>query len=265
MNNNFNANSAFRILAIGDVVGPNGVKLLAEKLWSVRKTHEIDMVICNAENAAIGNGLDPQAADRLLAAGCDVLTGGNHIFRKKEIKNYLDDSEYAIRPANYPNGTPGNGYTIVNIDGYRVLVLNLLGVVYLEAMNCPFETAERIFRREEGQFDFAIVDIHAEATSEKLAIAHFLDGRASVVFGTHTHVPTADTTVLPRGTGYVTDLGMTGPHDGILGVRADIIVDKMRTKLPQKFELSEGDIRADAVIFPLDSSGKCLSAERISF
>lgn len=258
--------SEFRILALGDVVGPFAVKYISEKLWNFRRDNSIDMVVCNAENAASGNGLDPFSADKLISSGCDVLTGGNHIFRKREIRDYLESSEVLVRPANYPIGTPGNGFTIVNIDGYKALVINVMGTIYLDSLACPFSTVERILEREAGRYDFAVLDVHAEATSEKIALGRYFDGRINVVFGTHTHVPTADMAVLPKGTGYVTDLGMSGPNDGVLGVRADIIIEKLRMKLPVKFELAEGDIEVDGVIFSIDKdSGKVTSVERIKF
>lgn len=256
----------FRVLTIGDVVGPSAVKYIKEKLWGIRDYHRINMVVCNAENAASGNGLDPQSADTLISSGCDVLTSGNHIFKKREIRPYLDSSEVLIRPANYPAGTVGNGYTTVNIDGWRVLVINVLGTIYLESLACPFDTVERILERERGRYDLAVLDIHAEATSEKIALGRYFDGRINIVVGTHTHVPTADLVVLPKGTGYVTDLGMTGPHDGVLGVRADIIIEKLRTKMPVRFELSDGEITADAVMFDIDlDTGRVTSAVRIGF
>lgn len=256
----------FKILAIGDIVGQEAVKYVSENLWAYRKANVINMVVCNAENAAVGNGIDPQSADTLLSSGCDVLTGGNHSFRKREIRRYLENSSTVIRPANYPYGTPGSGYTTVNIDGYRVLVINVLGTIYLEALACPFGTVERILEREEGRYDFAVLDIHAEATSEKIAMGRYFDGRINVIFGTHTHVPTADTMILPRQSGYVTDLGMTGPNDGVLGVRADIIIDKLRAKLPVKFEPAEGPTEVQAVLYTLDaSSGNVTAVERVTF
>lgn len=258
-------NQNFRILAIGDVVGAEAVKYLSSKLWSFRKENNISMVVCNAENAAVGNGLDPQSADKLLTSGCDILTGGNHIFKKKEIRAYLDNSLTVIRPANYPAGAPGSGYTTIDIDGYKVLVINLLGQVFMEPLDCPFQTLERILSREEGRYDFSILDIHAETTSEKLAIARCFDGKLDCIFGTHTHVQTADEQILPQKTGYITDLGMTGPTDSILGVRSDIIIEKLRTKLPVKFELAVGNISAHGVIFDLDRSGGCKNVTRVQF
>jgi len=255
---------SFRILAIGDVVSPDGVKHLREHLWNIRRENNVNMVICNGENAAIGNGIDPQSAENLLSAGCDVLTGGNHSFKKKEIRHYLENTDLLLRPANYPWGTPGFGYTIRNIDGFRVLVINLMGVIFMDALDCPFRTADRILEREEGNYDFSVVDIHAEATSEKIALARYLDGRVNIVFGTHTHVPTADCQILPKSTGYVTDLGMTGSQDGVLGVRADIIIEKMRSKLPIKFEPATGNIQSQAVLFTLDGN-KCTEVKRLFF
>lgn len=258
-------NCSFRILAIGDVVSPLAVKHLSTHLWKFRKENQIDMVICNAENAAIGNGLDPQSAESLLKSGCDILTGGNHIFKKKEIRDYIENSNYLIRPANYPSDTPGNGYTIINITGFQVLVINILGTIYMESMACPFATVERILEREKGRYDFSILDIHAEATSEKLALARYFDGKISCIFGTHTHVQTADEQILPRKSGYITDLGMTGPENSILGVRSEIIIEKLRTKLPVKFEFADGEIKAHGAIFDLDSSGNCISVKRVFF
>lgn len=258
--------SEFRILALGDVVGPEAVKYLGDKLWGFRREHKINMVICNAENSCTGNGLDPQSSDKLLSSGCDILTGGNHIFRKKEIRRYLEDSRTLIRPANYPSGTPGNGYTTANIEGLRVLVINVLGTIYLEPLACPFMTVDHILEREAGRYDIAALDIHAEATSEKIALGRYFDGRINVIFGTHTHVATADTQILPRGSGYVTDLGMSGPPDGVLGIRADIIIEKLRTKLPVKFEIADGAPEVNGVIFTLDSESKrCNAVERIKF
>lgn len=258
-------NQNFKILAIGDVVGAESVKHLSTKLWNFRQEHGINMVVCNAENAAVGNGLDPQTADKLLAAGCDVLTGGNHIFKKKEIRSYLENSQNLIRPANFPSGTPGSGYTTINIDGYRILVVNLIGQVLMEPFDCPFNALERILAREEGCYDFSILDIHAETTSEKLALAYCFDGKIDCIFGTHTHVQTADEQLLPKRTGYITDLGMTGPSNSVLGVRSDIIIEKLRTKLPVKFEPATGNIKAHGAIFELDSNHGCRSVTRIAF
>lgn len=255
----------FRILAIGDVVGQEAVKYLSSSLWAFRRENKINFTVCNAENAALGNGLDPQTADKLISSGCDILTGGNHIFKKNEIRSYIENSETLIRPANYPPDTPGNGYNIINIDGFRILVINILGVIYLESLACPFMTVERILEREKGQYDFSVMDIHAEATSEKLALARYFDGKISCIFGTHTHIQTADEQVLPNKSGYITDLGMTGPCDSILGIRSDIIIEKLRTKLPVRFEVACGKIECNGAVFELDEHGKCCSVSRVRF
>ncbi len=259
-------NNFFKLLALGDVVGPAATEYIGEKLWDFRHKHGVNMVVCNGENAAVGNGLDPTSADRLIEGGCDVITSGNHIFKRREIRSYLDENSLLIRPANYPAGTPGNGYTIVTIDGFRVLVINVMGTIYLEALACPFDTVERILKKEEGNYDLSVLDVHAEATSEKIALGRHFDGKINVIFGTHTHVATADQMILSGGSGYVTDLGMSGPNDGILGVRADIIIEKLRSKLPIKFELAGGDTEVNGVLFTIDTDkGKTVEATRVKF
>ncbi len=258
--------NTYNILAVGDTVSSAGVRHLAEKLWGVRKYYEIDLTVVNGENSADGNGMLPGSIEDLLSAGADVVTGGNHSFRRREIYSYLDDSKVCIRPANMPSTTPGFGYTLYEANGLRVLVINLLGTVYMEPLESPFVCADRILEQNQGKYDFAIVDIHAETTSEKAALARYLDGRVNIVFGTHTHVPTADTRILPKGTGFVTDLGMVGVSESILGVSSDIIIEKFLTHMPTRFNQAEGDVTADAVVFRLDKqSGKCVSVERISF
>ena len=256
----------YNILAVGDTVGSRGVRHLTEKLWGIRKYYDIDFTVVNGENCADGNGMLPANVDDIISAGADIVTGGNHTFRRREIYGYLDDSKDCIRPANMPSTTPGFGYSIREAGGLRVLVINLLGTVYMESLESPFTCADRILEQNRGKYDFSIVDIHAEATSEKAALARYLDGRVNVVFGTHTHVPTADTRILPNGTGFVTDLGMVGVSESILGVDPDTIIEKFLTHMPTRFNQAEGDVNADAVVFKLDKeSGKCVSAERISF
>ncbi len=258
--------STYNILAVGDTVGSSGVEHLTQKLWGIRKYYEIDLTIINGENSADGNGMLPQSIEDLLAAGADIVTGGNHSFRRREVYGYLDDSRVCIRPANMPSTTPGFGYAIYESGGMRTLVISLLGTVYMESLESPFTCADKILEQNRGKYDLAVVDIHAEATSEKAALARYLDGRVNVVFGTHTHVPTADTRILPKGTGFVTDLGMVGVSESILGVNCDTIIEKFLTHMPTRFNQAEGDVVADAVVFRLDKeSGKCVSAERISF
>ena len=257
-------NQKMKILAIGDVVGPAAIEYMASRLRNFVSREGISLTLVNGENASVGNGLSRQDAEAILDAGADVITGGNHIWQKKDLRDFLDTSSRIIRPANYPSANPGNGYTIADADGYRVLVMNVMGVIYGDPLADPFETVERILSREEGNYDIATLDIHAETTSEKYALARYFDGRISVIYGTHTHIPTADEQVLPKGSGYITDLGMTGPHDSILGVKSECIIHKLTTKLPTRFEVAENDLRVNAALFELDpSTGRATSVKRV--
>lgn len=257
-------NGEAKILVLGDVCGACGTGALKKKLWELRKECGADMVIANGENAAVGNGLDKESAQELFTAGVDVITSGNHIWKKSSVQSLLDNCEYVIRPANYPGGCPGSGYCIFDMCSYRVLVINVLGTVYMESLDSPFETADRILKREEGNYDICIIDIHAEATSEKIAFAKYFDGRVSAVFGTHTHVQTADSTVFHGGTGYITDAGMCGAKDSVLGIKNDIIIRKFLTKMPVRHEEADGDAIICGCLFTVETdSGKCVSAERI--
>lgn len=254
-----------KILAIGDVVGPAAIEYMSKKLRNFISAERISLTLVNGENASIGNGLSRQDAEAILDAGADVITSGNHIWQKKDLRDFLDNSRRIIRPANYPSQNPGNGYTIADADGYRVLVMNVMGVIYGDSLADPFETVERILKREEGNYDIATLDIHAETTSEKYALARYFDGRINVIYGTHTHIPTADEQVLPKGSGYITDLGMTGPHDSILGVKSECIIHKLTTKLPTKFEIAENDLRVNSALFHLNTTtGKVEKVERVT-
>lgn len=254
-----------KILAIGDIVGTRAIKYLREKLWKLRDEKKIDYVIANGENATEIHGISATDAQAILDSGVDFITLGNHTWNKRDIYPFLDSNcECIIRPANYPGSAPGYGYSIVDIQGYRTLIMNVLGQVFLEPVGDPFEAVEYILAREEGNFDLSILDIHAEATSEKYAVAHVFDGKINIIFGTHTHVPTADMQILPGGTAYVTDLGMTGPRNGVLGVDAEATISKMRTHMPTRFTVADGEISADAVIFELDGE-KVTKLERIVF
>ena len=218
----------------------------------------------NGENSADGNGISKNSAERIYDAGADVITGGNHTFRRREIYTALDDEEYLIRPANYPAEAPGMGYVIADVNGYRVLVINVLGCVYMDPMIPPHETIEKILRAEKGRYDLSVCDVHGEATSEKLFLGRYFDGRLSVVFGTHTHVATADCQILPGGTGYITDLGMCGSHNGILGVKTQSIVHKFTVKTPVLFEPASGNVKLNGALFELDEkTGKCIGAHRV--
>lgn len=256
-----------KILAVGDVVGHGGTEFLRRNFWSIRKEHKIDMAVVNGENAAVGNGLDRDTAETLFASGADVITSGNHIWHKHEMKHCIDDFEYLLRPANYPSGCPGTGAVVYDAFGVRVLVISLLGNVYMgDSFACPFETADRLLKKYDGEYDISVIDFHAEATSEKIALAKYLDGRASVVFGTHTHVQTNDAGVLSGGTGYVTDVGMTGVCDSILGVKNECVINKFLYKMPVKFEEPTGKIMFNGVIFDLDEkSGRCRTAQLLNF
>lgn len=254
-----------KILVVGDVVGAGGVEYLERTLRTKIDELGADMTVVNGENSAPNNGIDTASAKALLAAGADVITTGNHVYKHSTFHSFLENSENVIRPLNYPSACPGNGYTYITISGYRILVMNVLGVVLGEPLSCPFDSVERVLDREKGRFDAAILDIHAETTSEKAAIARYFDGRISVVFGTHTHVQTSDARVLPKGTGFITDVGMCGPVDSILGVESGIIIDKLRLHLPKRFDIAGGEISANAALFELDGNGKCIKASAFTF
>ncbi len=250
-----------KILTLGDVVGKEGMACLTDgrRLAKLREETGADLVIVNGENASPSNGITADDAKTLLAAGADVITGGNHTFRHKNIYPMLDECGPVLRPANYPSAAPGCGYYIGEAKGYRVLVMNIAGCVYMDALASPFETADKLLAQNEGRYDIAVLDIHAEATSEKIALARYLDGRVSAVFGTHTHVQTADAQVLPAGTGYITDLGMCGSMNGVLGVKTDCIIHRFTVHTPRVFEPAEGNAEIHGALFEIDTAtGKCV-------
>ena len=257
-----------KILTIGDVVGRRSINYLSQKLRPMKRSLGADLVVCNGENASEIHGLSARDAEALLDAGADLLTLGNHAFGSRDIYSFLDDrSAEIIRPANYPAACPGVGYAIRSVNGLRILCMNLSGTAFLDPLDNPFTTVDRILERERGSYDIALLDFHAEATSEKLAMGYHLDGRAQIVFGTHTHVPTADIRILPKGTGYITDLGMTGPQNGVLGTDAEAVLLKMRTHLPSRFTVADGPITAQGAIFTLEDRKpyRCIRAERVEF
>ena len=255
-----------RILALGDVVGSATVDYLRHTLWDFRRRNAIDFTVANGENTSEIRGLSATDAQALLDTGIDLLTLGNHAFGKRDLYPFLENSNSIIRPANFPPIAPGSGYAIVNVNGYRLLCINVCGRVYMDPLASPFETLDKILAREKGGYDLALLDIHAEATSEKLAMGYVFDGRVQVMFGTHTHVPTADTRILPHGSGYVTDLGMCGPTEGILGTKREAVIHRFRTQMPTRFEVAEGPIEAQGVIFDLDCGQKKVTAvRRITF
>ena len=254
-----------RILAIGDVYGKFGCDFLLNTLSKVKREYNIDLVIANGENSAEGNGVLPGSVEMLFSAGVDVITGGNHSLRRKEVYSTLEENPFLLRPANLPNSAPGKGIAYVDMGYTCVAVINILGVVYLENMSCPFETADKLIAeaRQNGA-KIIVVDIHAEATSEKKALGFYLDGKVSCVFGTHTHIQTADEQILPNGTGYITDLGMTGVYDSVLGVDKNIIIQKMKDKIPVKFHNASGASELNGCIFDVDkSTGLTKTVQRI--
>ena len=237
-----------KILFVGDVVGGLGRRTLLGLLPRLRADHEPTFVVVNAENAAGGLGITPKIADELFAAGTDVITLGNHAFHRRDIYPYLDGAHPIIRPANYLSTQPGRGWVVVEHDGVRLAVVNLSGNVFLRAGRVAFLEIDQILEELRGRADHVLVDMHAEATSEKVALGWHLDGRVTAVVGTHTHVPTADARVLPGGTAYITDVGMTGPRGGVIGVRKEQAIESLRTHMSVRFETSDDDPWLNAVV-----------------
>ena len=252
----------FKVLAVGDVVGGPGMERIRRHLRQLKRTTGADFVVVNGENASVV-GITPSQAEDILDAGADAITLGNHSFSKREITAYLDESSRIVRPANYAPQVPGKGWTVLESWFGAVTLIDLIGRCGMDyGPDNPFLMIEKILKQVDTKF--ILVELHAEATSEKLAMGYLLDGRVSAVWGTHTHVPTADARVLPKGTGYVTDLGMTGPRDSVLGIRPDLSIAKFRGDLPERYRWAEGPTKLEGVLFTLDSqTGKCLRAERV--
>jgi metallophosphoesterase (TIGR00282 family) len=254
------------ILMIGDIVGRPGREIIKEKLAFIQKEENITFTIANAENAAGGRGLSQGVKQELLSAGIDVLTMGNHVWDNKEILNFIDDEKRLIRPANFPADCPGQGYSIYTAGfNEKIAVINLCGRIFMQALDCPFQVMDEILADLQGKTDYIVVDFHAEATSEKRALALYLDGKVSVVVGTHTHIQTADETILPAGTGYITDLGMTGAINSILGVNSELIIQKFITQRPVRFEVAGGSAQLNGIVVELDeATHKAKKIKRIS-
>lgn len=253
-----------KILFIGDVVGNPGRKAVKELLPSIKKEYQIDFCIANCENAAGGSGITYVVAQELYKYGIDAITMGNHTWSKKEITNFIESDIKIVRPANYPRELPGNGSTVISGPKGKIGIINVLGRVYMENIDCPFRAAEREIEYLKSFVKVIILDIHAEATSEKCALAWHLDGKVSCVLGTHTHVQTADERILPFGTGYITDVGMTGPYEGVIGVDRELIVNKFLLHMPVKFEVAKGPVQFNAIVADVDeSNGKTLNIQRI--
>ncbi len=260
-----------RILFIGDIVGAPGRRIVADRLADIVAVRQIDLVVANGENAASGFGITPRLVEELLAAGIEVISTGNHIWDRKDIHDYFEHQPRLLRPANFAPNAPGSGlYIGAAKNGTRYAVLNLQGRVFMAANDCPFRTADRELGRIPADVRVVLVDMHAEVTSEKEAMGWYLDGRVTAVIGTHTHVATADEHVLPRGTAYITDVGMTGPHDSVIGMDKNGILKKFLDGLPSRFEVANGDVQMNTVLLDVDETNgtglaRARSIERLRF
>ena len=244
--------------------GRPGRRAIEERLPSLRDELDLDFVVANGENAADGVGITPKLSDKLLASGVDVITLGNHVWRRREIVPYLSGTDRVVRPANLASGSPGRGWTMAPArDGTRVAVVNLLGDLFMSPAVSPFEVVDGIVEEARGETPVVLIDFHGEATSEKVAMARYLDGKVTAVFGTHTHVQTSDARVQPGGTAAITDAGMTGPHDSVIGVKAELAIQRMRTGMPVKFETAEGGVRLEGALVECDASGRATSCEAV--
>jgi 2',3'-cyclic-nucleotide 2'-phosphodiesterase len=252
-----------KLLFVGDVVAGLGRRTLAALLPALRDEHQPDFVVVNGENAAGGVGITRKTARELLELGVDAITLGNHAYRHREVYGYLDDEPRIVRPANYPKGSPGRGHTVVESNGVRLGVINLSGQVFLEAVRSPFSEADALLAELREKTDAVLVDMHAEATSEKVALGWYLDGRVTAVVGTHTHVPTADARVLPGGTAYVTDVGMTGPRGGVIGVKREQAIERFLTLTQVRFETADEDPWLNAVLVEADADGRAQSIRQL--
>ena len=255
-----------RILFIGDVVGRAGRCAIEKLVPALLNTNSIDVCIANGENAAGGKGITRKISNQLFSYGIDIITSGNHIWSNKDILSALDMDGRILRPANYPDGVKGIGSTTFKSKkGYIIGIINLMGRIFMKPLDCPFKTAEKEIKKLKNRTMVNIIDFHAEATSEKIALGRYLDGKVTAVLGTHTHIQTADEKILPKGTAYITDVGMTGPHDSIIGAKKDAVFQRFLTQVPVKIEAASEDIQLNGVIIEADyDSGKALSIKRVS-
>jgi len=254
-----------KILAVGDIVGESGVQKLKTVLPKIKKEEEIDFVITNGENSAGGMGITEKNYKDILFSGTDVVTLGNHTWSKKDIFNFIDDSRI-VRPANYTRGLPGKGYTILENSGKKIAIINLIGRVDVNVLSeNPFKVSSDLVEELKEKVDIIIIDFHAEATAEKIALGHYLDGKVTAIFGTHTHVQTADAKILPKGTGYITDIGMTGPIDSVIGMDKKASIKRFVTTLPEKYKIADGESKFNSCLFELnDETGRTEKITRIN-
>ena len=246
----------FKLIFLGDVVGPASVEYVAKNLWKLRKEFDVDAAVVNGENCAAGNGIDKEGVLRLISGGADVITTGNHVFKRFEAERLLEDEPAVLRPANFPPCVSGSGFSVIDTAAGRLLVINLLGQINMEPIGDPFACADKILKENEGEYDYSFIDFHAEATSEKAALAFYLDGRVGAVAGTHTHVQTADEQLLPGGTAFITDVGMCGPVQSVLGVSPECIIKKLTRHTPVKFVLSENPPQINGIVIEFDPNTK---------
>lgn len=247
--------SEIKVLFIGDIVGAHSLEIVKEKLPSIIEQYEADFVVCNGENVVNGKGLSESEADDIFNAGADVITTGNHIWENWKSRPLLAKTDKVLRPLNYPFGNPGKGFTIAETkSGEKIAVLQLQGKVFMQAIECPFRSADKALKTIQEVTNNIIVDFHAEATAEKVAMGWHLDGRVSAVIGTHTHIQTADASILPNGTAYITDVGMTGPYDSVLGMRKDVALKRFLLQTAHKYEIATDDIRISGVFVKIDTS-----------
>ena len=256
-----------RILAIGDIVGRPGRRAIRELLPVIRKEMAVDFIMANGENAAGGSGLTPAVVEELLACGVGAITSGDHIWKNREVYKIIDGEVRLLRPANYPAGCPGRGWAAIRMEGSAatVGVINIMGRVFMGPSDCPFRAADMAVEELRRHTGIIIVDFHAEATSEKVAMSRYLDGRVSAVVGTHTHVQTSDERILAGGTAAITDLGMTGPHDSVIGVEGETVIKRFLTCQPLRFKVAKGDVRLNGALVEIDGkTGKAISISRVS-
>ena len=251
-----------KLLFLGDVVGSAGTTFVRDKLWRVKKEHGIDVTVINGENSAEGNGITPESYGDLIRAGADCITTGNHCFRRKETESLYESEPMLVRPANFPDGVIGRGFTEIDLGRARIAVVNLMGTMYLESLDNPFAVIDRVL--DEIDTPNIFVDFHAEATSEKKAMGYYLAGKVTAVFGTHPHVQTADESILEGGTAYITDVGMTGPEHSVIGVEPGIVINKMKTHCPVQFRVSESSCFMNAAVVTFDDkNGRASDIQRL--